>query len=108
VFDHCLIGNRDGLGNLDAGGNLYGTAANPLDPGLGSLSNNGGPTKTCRLRNSSPAIKKGTSLSGLSCDQCGTARKSTPDIGAYETPDNPVIGILDSNGLPSIGPQNNP
>src|SRR5829696_136604 len=54
--------------NLDSDGScgfgttnhsLSGTTANPLDPQLGTLNDNGGPTKTHALLEGSPAIGKG-------------------------------------------------
>lgn len=59
-----------------------------LDPRLGELANNGGPTKTVALRAGSPAIDQ-VIVNAASCagaDQRGAARPSGPlcDIGAYE------------------------
>ena len=55
---YTLIG--DGSGGLDAShGNLLGTPASPLDPRLGPLQNNGGPTSTHALLDGSPAINAG-------------------------------------------------
>jgi hypothetical protein len=55
---YTLIG--DGSGGLDPSlGNLLGTPANPLDPRLGPLQNNGGPTSTHALLDGSPAINAG-------------------------------------------------
>lgn len=59
VVNFSLIGVADGLtfdGNL---GNLSGTAAAPLDPLLGELADNGGPTMTHSLLFGSPAIDAG-------------------------------------------------
>ena len=43
----------------DNGGNLIGTAGSPIDPLLGPLANNGGPTMTHALLTGSPAIDAG-------------------------------------------------
>jgi len=65
-----------------------GTAAQPLDPQLGPLQNNGGPTTTFvleteALRPGSPAINRG--LAGATAvDERGFARSNPPDVGAFE------------------------
>ncbi len=53
------------------------------DPKLGSLKNNGGPTKTIALLKRSPAINHAGS-GAPSRDQRGVKRGKHPDIGAYE------------------------
>jgi hypothetical protein len=88
--NHNLIG----IGNpaQDGGhGNLVGTAAHPLNPELGPLANNGGPTLTMALAADSPAIDHGNDdVLGppfdLKTDQRDQPRKSGAhvDIGAYE------------------------
>ena len=62
-------------------GNIVG-----LDPKLGPLANNGGPTWTMALLTGSPAIDAGTSTDAPSTDQRGLPRPSGAgfDIGAYE------------------------
>src|SRR5262249_41624769 len=57
-----LIGDGAGLNGLVNGtnGNLVGTAANPIDPKLGNLKDNGGPTPTMALLPGSPAIDAGS------------------------------------------------
>ena len=44
---------------VDNGGNLIGTALSPIDPLLGTLADNGGPTETHALLPGSPAIDAG-------------------------------------------------
>jgi MYXO-CTERM domain-containing protein len=69
---------------------LAGTSGAPIRAGLGSLANNGGPTKTMSLNLGSPAIGAGDTgactmspVSGI--DQRGVARPTNMcDIGAYE------------------------
>ena len=87
-----LIGNTGGVTNI--GGTTTGNQLN-VDPLLGPLQNNGGPTNTHALLTSSPAIEAGQS-GGYATDQRGLARTvdspSLPnaaggdgaDIGAYE------------------------
>ncbi len=66
-----------------AAGDQTGTAAAPLDPELGSLAANGGPTQTHALLPGSPAVNAGGS-GGPLADQRGAPRLGAPDIGAYE------------------------
>jgi hypothetical protein len=47
------------VGSPDANGNLIGTASNPINPMLGPLADNGGPTNTHALLTGSPAINAG-------------------------------------------------
>ena len=91
---YVLIGNTNGM-TIDGtqgteAGNIYNV--NPL---LGPLQNNGGPTETHALLSGSPAVERGHS-SGFNTDQRGLARPvDSPtvandsggdgsDIGAYE------------------------
>ena len=65
-------------------GNIIG-----LDPKLGPLSNNGGPTQTMALLGGSPAINSGSNAlvpEGVTIDQRGALRikDGTVDIGAFE------------------------
>jgi hypothetical protein len=64
-----------------------------LDPLLGPLANNGGPTKTHTLLPGSPAIDHGANLTGLAADQRGGLFLRTfgggTDIGAFEVQPNP-------------------
>jgi CSLREA domain-containing protein len=78
-------------------GDLVGTAASPIDPLLGPLADNGGPTDTHALLPGSPAIDAGnpaTPGSGFpACaltDQRGFFRLSRCDIGAYEAGGSPT------------------
>lgn len=82
---------------------LRGNSTTPLNPLVGSLQNNGGPTPTMALQSGSPAIDKGLST-GLATDQRGLQRRADfpaivnasggdgSDIGAYEL-QLPVIDI---------------
>src|SRR5207244_3386220 len=67
-------------------GNQVGTSAQPIDPHLGVLQNNGGPTPTMALLPGSPAIDAGANNVAPSYDQRGFARpvNGIADIGAYE------------------------
>ena len=84
------------------GGDIVGTTASPVDPLLGPLADNGGPTLTHALLAGSPALDAGKS--DLVTDQRGFPRPvdftSIPnsgdcngaDIGAYETQMATVVG----------------
>jgi predicted outer membrane repeat protein len=85
VSSYNLIGDGTGTNLVDgANGNQVGTRDQPIDPGLGPLQDNGGPTQTMALLAGSPAVGRGDpSLAGTS-DQRGTLRGDQPSIGAFE------------------------
>jgi hypothetical protein len=79
---HNLIGTTAGITIAgDLTGNLYN-----LDPRLGPLQDNGGPTWTCALLPDSPALEAGSALAPNATDQRGISRPQGPvsDIGAFE------------------------
>lgn len=88
-----LIGNADGSAGLAPASNQLGSSISPINPQLGPLANNGGPTFTRALLNGSPAIDTGNSP-GLITDQRGMGRPvdnmaiantgDGTDVGAYE------------------------
>jgi predicted outer membrane repeat protein len=84
VADHSLIFNGGGVVPVDPT-NLLGV--NPL---LGPLANNGGPTQTHALLFGSPAIDAGSNPAALAFDQRGAGFPRTlgaqTDIGAFEGP----------------------
>jgi hypothetical protein len=84
-----------GAGAVVGNNNLIGTSAVPVpvdtisvDPQLGPLASNGGPTPTHALPAGSPAVDMGNNAAGLDYDQRGPGfpRVKGPqaDIGAYE------------------------
>jgi hypothetical protein len=91
-----LIGNNDGTFGFtdEVNGDIVGNRLNPIDPLIGTLKNNGGPTKTHALLAGSPAIDKGDNDGVPATDQRGVgfARKkdgnfngvAVVDIGAFE------------------------
>jgi predicted outer membrane repeat protein len=90
---HNLIGVIDfSTGFSNALGDQFGFASAPLDPLLGPLQNNGGPTKTHALLAGSPAIDHGDNDGAPATDQRGVARardgdgngSKIVDIGAFE------------------------
>jgi len=97
---HNLIGDSyasTGWNNTD----YLGSNADPLDPNLGALNNNGGPTLTMQPLVGSPAIDHGYNalISGVTTDQRGQPRIYTSsgnanvDIGAVEGAEEPVISV---------------
>ncbi len=121
-----LIGVNDDSTGLDAATNLLGTLASPINPLLGLLAENGGPTKTHLLLPGSPAIKAGVNAAAgaNTTDQRGFSRAASGpiDIGAVEvgyaisaaggTPQSATIGsafaaplqaIVTESGIPRSG-----
>ena len=97
---HNLIGNAQGVADFDEPGDQTGSTATPLDPRLGPLANNGGPTLTHALLSNSTALDAGDNSltvddfgNFLTTDQRGVQRivdspdagsTATVDIGAFE------------------------
>jgi CSLREA domain-containing protein len=95
-----------------------------VNPQLGALANNGGPTKTMALAGTSPAIDQGHADTGLTNDQRGSAHPRTldstlvinprggdgTDIGAFELRERSVAGAGFSAkiGGKSLGGSNKP
>jgi predicted outer membrane repeat protein len=81
-----LIGVGDGVQFVNGQNHdLVGTSANPLNPLLGPLQNNGGSVPTMALLPGSPAIDAGTSTGAPTADQRGINRVGATDIGAFES-----------------------
>lgn len=78
--------------NFTATTNKIGNRIFPLDPIIGPLKNNGGPTETHALLEGSPCINGGYNSGAVSFDQRGVQR-TRPDIGAYEFINLPAISI---------------
>ena len=76
TFRNCIIGTLP-AGMVSKDDNLLG-----VDPKLGPLADNGGPTKTIGLVPGSPAIDAADSQ--IEFDQRGQVRVGAPDIGAVE------------------------
>jgi hypothetical protein len=90
---HNLIGLADGSSGFTNGvnGDLAGSGGAPIDPLLGPLTGNGGPTPTMALLHGSAALDAGDDALlrppyALTTDQRGFPRKSGShvDIGAFE------------------------
>jgi hypothetical protein len=84
--DYNLIGDGTGMTDLQNGvnGNLVGSAAAPIDPLLGPLQDNGGPTQTMALGAGSPALNAGNPAQLGVADQRGVVRTGGVNIGAYQ------------------------
>jgi hypothetical protein len=121
--DYNLIGDGTGLTGLSDGvnGNLVGSAAAPIDPLLGPLQDNGGPTQTHALLAGSPAIDAGDNTNAPMWDQRGAPFRrivhGTIDIGAFEVqargyprptpqplPDPVPVQPLGMPAAPLVGP----
>jgi len=63
---------------------VQGTDMNGLDPKIGDLADNTGPTLTHALLADSPALGAGAADTTVTVDQRGVTRDTVPDIGAYE------------------------
>tara|TARA_R110002095_G_scaffold152237_4_gene132172 strand:- start:156276 stop:173423 length:17148 start_codon:yes stop_codon:yes gene_type:complete len=108
-----LIGNIGAAtGFVDGGiGNIVGSLISPVDPKLGILLDNGGPTKTHLLLYGSQAIDAGRNDSVTSLvDQRGLTRiadgnmdaMATVDIGAVELPVQPPAPLFGTGGDASV------
>jgi hypothetical protein len=78
-----LIGNNADAVISSHPTDQIGTPAAPIDPLLGPLANNGGPTLTHALQAGSPAIDRGDPAAPPE-DQRGYGRVGVPDVGAFE------------------------
>jgi hypothetical protein len=107
---HNLIGEADGSSGFSAAhGDLLGGTANPLNPRLGPLQNNGGPTPTMAIALDSPAFNAGddnaeTVTGPFDQRGQGFARvaRGAIDIGAYEV--QPTLIHFPPPGLPVLPP----
>ena len=116
TFRNCILNGGNGGGNLiDGGGNISSdgtpvftqpTSHNNLDPQLGTLSYQGGPTPTVPLLPGSPAIDAACSQWCLATDQRGYPRPlgNGCDIGAVEAwPSNSIFGRISGYAISSNG-----
>jgi hypothetical protein len=112
---HDLVGAIDNNSNLtpqNGNGSLVGTTTNPMNPMLGPLTNNGGPTWTHQLLMGSPAINAGDNAAvTVTVDQRGLPRivGGTVDIGACEVQANENNSSLPGGSSNhGISPSHNP
>ena len=102
---HNVIG--DGFLLAWAPTDQVGTPGAPIDPLLGPLMDNGGPTLTHALQPGSPAIDRGDPNVD-SVDQRGYARPGIPDVGAFEfhgvpPPAPPRLGNISTRAFVQTG-----
>jgi CSLREA domain-containing protein len=71
---------------VESNSDCTGTITSSSDPGLGNLGNNGGPTPTMAIGNTSPAYNAALSCGSVATDQRGVARPQDAacDLGAFE------------------------
>jgi CSLREA domain-containing protein len=87
VARFSLLGDGSGSGLTNGvDGNQVGSASAPIDPRLGPLALNGGPTRTHALLLGSPAIDAASTPDCPTTDQRGVLRPqgAACDIGSYE------------------------
>jgi hypothetical protein len=84
--DYNLIGDGTGMTGLTNGvnGNLIGSRSDPIDPKLGPLQSNRGPTQTMALLPGSSALNAGNPNQLGTADQRGVIRRGGVNIGAYQ------------------------
>jgi hypothetical protein len=78
-----IVGNNADAVIFSQSTDQIGTPAAPIDPLLGPLADNGGPTLTHALQPGSPAINRGDPAAPPK-DQRGFGRMGVPDVGAFE------------------------
>jgi hypothetical protein len=105
---HNLIGDGAGGTGYDST-DLVGTATNPIDPRLGPLQDNGGPTETMALLPGSPAIDAGDPTNAPQWDQRGPGYPRVVngmiDIGAvFSLFDLELMGKKDALAFDLAGP----
>jgi hypothetical protein len=89
---YSLIGDSTGAAIVDGGSSLIGpTAGAPIDPRLGPLADNGGPTRTRTLLANSPAIDRG--------DPAAAALLGVGNIPLHDQRGAPYTRAFDGDGL---------
>jgi parallel beta-helix repeat protein len=94
---HNLIGNVGAASGFTHGvlGDVVGTSGTPVDPKLGPLQNNGGPTQTHSPLAGSPAIDAGDDSGAPVTDQRGAPRKLDGDADGTAHADIGAVEYLD-------------
>jgi hypothetical protein len=103
---HNLLGNGSGSSGLIPGenGNLVGSTEYQIDPMLGPLQDNDGPTETMALLPGSPAIDAGNDANAPDTDQRGVPRPQgiRSDIGAFELEQDAPVQPPTQPGIPAL------
>jgi hypothetical protein len=95
-----LVGNAGSATGLVGNGNQIGTGASPLNPQLGSLSDNGGGTLTHALGAGSPALDAGSNVLMRTRDQRGVGFARVVNLAAANASDGTDIGAFEAQGEP--------
>jgi hypothetical protein len=97
---HNLIGDGTGGSGYDPT-DLVGTSSDPIDPKLGPLQDNGGPTATMALLPTSLAIAAGDPTDATEWDQRGPGYprvvNGITDIGAFQVQTTLVFPVTNNN-----------
>jgi hypothetical protein len=104
---HNLIGSGIGSSSFVNGvnGDQVGTNDNPIDPLLGPLADNGGPTQTMALLPGSPALAAGDPNGAPPTDQRGVERGAQIDIGAYQATPPDGAATVFQNSATALEPR---
>jgi hypothetical protein len=81
------------IGNTQGGSGFVATDLLNVNPLLGPLQNNGGPTPTMALLPGSPAINAGTAVGAPATDQRGVPRAGGISIGAFQGAVTDLFGL---------------
>ncbi len=121
ALSYNLIGDNTDFGLPSGNGNLLGSTANPINPMLDTLSDNGGSTLTMAIAPCSPAYNA-ADPADVSADQRGeSVYAGRKDIGAFESQASVTLtincpaaltlqtdsGLCTATAPPSCSPQSN-
>ena len=93
-----IVGNNADAVIISQPTDQIGTPAAPIDPLLGPLADNGGPTLTHTLEFGSPAINRGDPAAPPR-DQRAYSRLGVPDVGAFELGGSPPRADFNGDGF---------
>jgi uncharacterized repeat protein (TIGR01451 family) len=101
VSSHNLIGDVGlGTGFSGAQGDQVGTDANPIDPHVTPLQNNGGPTLTVALLGGSPAIDHAGAVTTVAQDAAPTDQTIiVANVGALTGGATPIAIVIDGEPM---------
>lgn len=100
-------GAADKGGNIDSDGTCFSTSVTGdqtnVDPLLGQLAANGGPTETDALLSGSPAIGNAVAAACPATDERGVPRPSACDVGAFQTSSADLAISASGTGSATVG-----